>query len=116
MAACQAPLSSTVSQSLLKFTSIASVMLSNHLLLCRLLSLPSIFPRIRVWDTDDQGMGCWGKFRSFYGAVSRPPGEVEATAGLPGLAKPAASPQRGDKEGCTGTPFPRLASPLGPLW
>ena len=31
-AACQAPLSSTVSQSLLKFMSIESVMLSNHLI------------------------------------------------------------------------------------
>ena len=30
---CQAPLSSTVSQSLLKFKSIESVMLSNHLIL-----------------------------------------------------------------------------------
>ena len=40
---------STVSQSLLRFTSIESVKLSNHLILCRsLLLLPSIFPRIRV--------------------------------------------------------------------
>ena len=38
----KAPLSSTISQSLLKFTSIESVMLSNHLILCRpLLLLPS---------------------------------------------------------------------------
>ena len=33
-AACQAPLSSTISWSLLKFMSIESVMLSNHLILC----------------------------------------------------------------------------------
>ena len=33
-AACQAPLSSTISQSLLKFMSIESVMLSNHLIVC----------------------------------------------------------------------------------
>ena len=33
-AACQAPLSSNLSQSLLKFMSIGSVMLSNHLILC----------------------------------------------------------------------------------
>ena len=33
-AACQAPLSSTVSQSLLKLMSIESLMLSNHLILC----------------------------------------------------------------------------------
>ena len=46
-AACQAPLSSTISQSLLRFMSIESVVLSNHLILCRpLLVLSSIFPRI----------------------------------------------------------------------
>ena len=45
-AASQTPLSSTVSQSLLKFTSTESVMLSNHLILCHpLLLLPSIFPQ-----------------------------------------------------------------------
>ena len=47
-AARQAPLSSVISQSLLKFTSIEKVMLSNHLTLCRpLLLLPSILPSIR---------------------------------------------------------------------
>ncbi|CAI9169129.1 unnamed protein product [Rangifer tarandus platyrhynchus] len=35
-AACQAPLSSTISQSLLKFMFIELLMLSNHLILCRL--------------------------------------------------------------------------------
>ena len=44
-AACQSPLSSTVSRNLLKFMSIELVMLSNHLILCcPLLLLPSIFP------------------------------------------------------------------------
>ena len=44
-AACQAPLSITNSQSLLKLMSIESVMPSNHLILsCPLLLLPSIFP------------------------------------------------------------------------
>ena len=43
-AACQAPLSSTISWSLLRFMSFESVMLSNHLMLCHsLLLLPSIF-------------------------------------------------------------------------
>ena len=43
-AACQAPLSFTISQNLLKFVSIESAMLSNHLILCcSLLLLPSIF-------------------------------------------------------------------------
>ena len=47
-AAHQAPLSSTISWSLLKFVSIESVMPSNHLILCLpLLLLPSVFPSIR---------------------------------------------------------------------
>ena len=45
-AAWQAFLSFTVSWSLLKLMSIKSVMPSNHLILCRPLLLPSIFPRI----------------------------------------------------------------------
>ena len=45
---CQASLSVTNSQSLLKLMSINSVMPSNHLILCHPLLLPSIFPRIRV--------------------------------------------------------------------
>ena len=49
-AACQASLSFSTSQSLLKLMSIDSVMVSNHLLLYRpLLLLPSIFPSIRVF-------------------------------------------------------------------
>ena len=49
-AACQASLSITNSQSLLKLMSIELVMPSNHLILCRpLLLLPSIFPSIRAF-------------------------------------------------------------------
>ena len=49
----QAFLSSTTSRSLLKLTSIESVMPSNYLTLCRLLLLlPSIFPRIRVFSNE----------------------------------------------------------------
>ena len=52
-AACQASLAFTISLSLFKFMSIESVMLSNHLILCRpLLLLPSIFPSIRVSSSD----------------------------------------------------------------
>ena len=52
-AAYQAPLSSTISQSLLKFVSTELVMLSNHLILCHLLLfLPPIFPRIRVFSNE----------------------------------------------------------------
>ena len=50
-AAHQAPLASTISQSLLKFLSIVLVILSSHLILCHLLLLlPSIFPRTRVFS------------------------------------------------------------------
>ena len=49
IAACQASLSITNSQSLLKLMSIESVMPSSHLILCRpLLLLPPIPPSIRV--------------------------------------------------------------------
>ena len=50
-AACQASLSITNSQSLLKLMSIELVMPSNHVILCRpLLLLPSIFPSVRVFQ------------------------------------------------------------------
>ena len=52
-AACQASLSITNSLSLLKLMSIASVMPSNHLILCHPLLLPpSIFPSIRVFSNE----------------------------------------------------------------
>ena len=47
---CKASLSFTISESLLKFMSIESVILSNHLFLCHfLILLPLIFPSIRVF-------------------------------------------------------------------
>ena len=50
-AACQASLSITNSQSLLRLMSIESVMPSNHLIIGRsLLLLPSIFPSIRIFS------------------------------------------------------------------
>ena len=50
IAARQASLAITNSQSLLKLTSIKSVMPSNHLILCHpLLIPPSVFPSIRVF-------------------------------------------------------------------
>ena len=52
-AAHQASLSFTISQSLLKLTSIESVMPLNHLILCRpLLHLPSILASIRVFANE----------------------------------------------------------------
>ena len=51
--ACQASLSITNSQSLLKLVFIESVMPSNHLILCcLLLLLPSIFPSTRVFSNE----------------------------------------------------------------
>ena len=51
-AARQASLSITSSPSLLRLTSIELVMPSNHLVLCRPLLPPSIFPSIRVFSTE----------------------------------------------------------------
>ena len=52
-AACQAPLSFTISQSLLKLKSIESVMPSNHLILCHpLLLLSSVFPSISIFFSE----------------------------------------------------------------
>ena len=51
--ALQASLSFTISQSLLKFMSLESVMLSNHLSLCRpRLLLPSVSPSIRIFSSE----------------------------------------------------------------
>ena len=53
IAACQAPLSSTISWSLLKFVSIDSVKLSNYLTLCHpLLLLLPIFPNVKVFFSE----------------------------------------------------------------
>ena len=50
---CQASLSFTISQHLLKLMSTESVITSNHLVLChRPLLLPSIFPGIKVFSNE----------------------------------------------------------------
>ena len=70
-AACQASLSLTISRSLSKFMSIASVMPSNHLILCRpLLLLPSIFPSIRVFSSEMALLMRWPKYWSFSFSIS----------------------------------------------
>ena len=59
------------SQSLLKFTSIESVMPSNHLIFCRpLLLLPPIFPSIRVFSNDSTLRIRWPKYWSFSFSIS----------------------------------------------
>ena len=57
----QAPPSWAISRSLLKFMSVKSVMLSNHLILCcPLLLLPLIFPSIRVFSSESVlHISCW---------------------------------------------------------
>ena len=65
-AACQDPLSFTISQSLLKHLSIESVMLSNHLILCHLLLLLLwFFPSIRVFPNESVLCIRWPKYWSF---------------------------------------------------
>ena len=51
-AACRAALFFTISRSLLKLVSIESVMPSDHLILCRHLLLPSVFPSIRIFSSE----------------------------------------------------------------
>ena len=67
----QASLSITNSRSLLKLTSIESVMPSNHLILCRpLLLLPSIFPSIRVFSKESALCIRWPEDWSFSFSIS----------------------------------------------
>ena len=62
----QAPLSSTLYWSLLRYMSIESVMLSNHLILYHpLLLLPSILPSIRVFPNEPTRHIRWPKYWSF---------------------------------------------------
>ena len=55
----------TSSRSLLKLMSIESVIPSNHLILCRPLLLPSIFPSIRVFSNESALRIRWPKYWSF---------------------------------------------------
>ena len=63
-AAHQASLSFTTSWSLLRLMSIQSVMLSNHLILCRPLFLPPIPPSIRVFSNESALCIRWPKYRN----------------------------------------------------
>ena len=70
-AARQASLSITNSQSLLKLTSIESVMPSNHLILCRPFLLPpSIFSSIRVFSNESVLRIKWPKYWIFSFSIS----------------------------------------------
>ena len=66
----QASLSITNSWTLLKLMSIELVMPSNHLILCHLLLLPSIFPSIRVFSNELVLHIRWPKYQSFSFSIS----------------------------------------------
>ena len=61
----QAPLSSTMSRSLLKFMFIELVVLFNHLILCYPLLLPLVLPSIRVFSSESVLHLRWPKYWSF---------------------------------------------------
>ena len=70
-AACQAFLSITNSQSLIKLMSIELVIPSNHLILsCPLLLLPSIFPSTSVFSNESVLCIRWPKYWSFSFGIS----------------------------------------------
>ena len=65
-AASQASLSFTISWSLVRFMSVESMMLPNHLMLCHhLLLLPSIIPSIRVFSSESALCIRWPNYWSF---------------------------------------------------
>ena len=67
----QASLSFTISWTLLRFMSIESVMLSNHLIhCCPFLLLPSIFPGIRIFSNESVLRIRWPKYWCFSFNVS----------------------------------------------
>ena len=69
--ACQASMSITDAQSLLKLISIKSMMPSIHLILCHPLFLsPSIFPSIRVFSNESVPCIRWPKYWSFRFSIS----------------------------------------------
>ena len=71
IAACQASLSITNSQSLPKPMSVKSVMPSSHLILCQpLLLLPPIPPSIRVFSNESALHTRWPKYWSFSFSIS----------------------------------------------
>ena len=70
-AACQASLSITNSQSLLKLMSIELVMPSNRVIFCHpVLLLPSVSPSIRVFSEESALCIRWPKYWSFHFSIS----------------------------------------------
>ena len=63
----------TNSQRLFKLMSLELVMLSNHLILCLLLLLPSVFPNIRVFSNESALCIRWPKYWSFSFSITISP-------------------------------------------
>ena len=93
IAAHQASLSFTLSQSLLKLMSIESVMPSNHLIFCHPLLLPAIFRSIGVFSKESALCVRWPKYRSFSFSLS-PSNEYQGWFPL-GLSCLISFPSRG---------------------
>ena len=71
IAACQAHLSFTISQNLLKLMSTELVMPSNHLILCSsIFLLPSIFASISIYSNKSALLIRWPKYWSFSFSIS----------------------------------------------
>ena len=71
IAVCQASLSFTISQSLLKLMYIEAVMPSNHFILWQpLLPLPLIFPSFRIFSNESVLHIRWPKYWSFSFSIS----------------------------------------------
>ena len=68
---CSLPsLSFSLSLSLLKLTSIESMMLSSHVIICHSLLLPSVFPSVRVFSNESTLHIRWPKYWSFSFSIS----------------------------------------------
>ena len=65
-----------ISWSLLKFTCTESVMLSNHLIFCHPLLLPSVFPSIRIFSNQLALCKRWPKDWSFSNSSSNDSGLI----------------------------------------
>ena len=70
VAACQVPLSFTISRSSLRLMSIKSVMPSNPLILCRPPLSPSVFPSIRLFSNESVVRIRWLNYWGFSFSIS----------------------------------------------
>ena len=98
-ATLQAPLSSTISWSLLKFMSTESVRLSNHLILCRpLLLLPLVFPSIKVFSNESALRIRWPKYWSLSFSKKTVTNALQITVIYKGIKQGLAMKNNQDRE------------------